>query len=49
MNWHTFFDFSTLASRDLVFVYVGVWLIQGSYLAWIAWNWRKVKTPSPRD
>ena len=49
MNWHTFFDFNTMASRHLVFVYAGVWLIQGSYLAWIAWNWRKVKTPSPRD
>lgn len=45
MNWHTFFDFSTMASRHLVFVYAGVWLIQGGYLAWIAWNWRQIKTP----
>ena len=45
MNWHTFFDLSTMASRHLVFVYAGVWLIQGGYLAWIAWNWRHVKNP----
>ena len=43
MTWHTFFDFSTMAHRHLVFVYTGVWLIQETYLAWIAWNWRNVK------
>ena len=45
MNWHSFFGFSTMASRHLVFAYVGVWVIQGGYLAWIAWNWRQIKTP----
>jgi hypothetical protein len=45
MNWHTFFDFSTMASRHLVSVYTGVWLVQGGYLAWVAWNWRNVKNP----
>ena len=27
MNWHTFFDFGTMASRHLVSVYTGVWLV----------------------
>jgi hypothetical protein len=47
MNWHSFFDFSTMASRHLVSVYTGVWLIQGAYLAWIIYNWRNTK--SSRD
>ena len=43
MTWRTFFDFSTMGHRHLVFVYVGVWIAQAGYLAWIAMNWRKVK------
>ncbi len=45
MTWNSFFDLSTMAHRHLVFVYAGVWAIQGSYLAWIAWNWRHTKSP----
>lgn len=43
MTWQTFFDFSTMGHRHLVFVYAGVWIAQGAYLAWIAMNWRKLK------
>ena len=43
MTWQTFFDFSTMGHRHLVFVYVGVWLVQAAYLGWVALNWRKVK------
>lgn len=42
MSWATFFDFSTMGHRHLVFVYVGVWLLQLGYLTWIALNWRKL-------
>ena len=41
MTWHTFFNFSTMAHRHIVFVYVGVWIVQIAYLTWIAMNWRK--------
>jgi len=39
MTWSTFLNFSTMSHRHLVFVYFGVWIVQGSYLAWITWNW----------
>jgi hypothetical protein len=45
MTWQSFFNFSTMAHRHLVFVYTGVWLVQGGYLAWIAWNWARTKDP----
>jgi len=41
MTWQTFFDFSTMGHRHLIFVYAGVWLVQLGYLTWIALNWRK--------
>jgi hypothetical protein len=43
MTWHSFLNFTTMAHRHLVFVYAGVWLVQGAYLAWIALNWAKIK------
>jgi hypothetical protein len=43
MTWSTFLNFSTMGHRHLVFVYFGVWIVQGSYLAWIAWNWFHTK------
>ncbi|MEI9979764.1 MAG: hypothetical protein WDN23_12375 [Edaphobacter sp.] len=43
MTWHSFFDFSTMGHRHIVFVYAGVWIAQGAYLAWIAWNWAHIK------
>ncbi|HTD97338.1 MAG TPA: hypothetical protein VK627_10415 [Edaphobacter sp.] len=45
MTWHTFFDFSTMSHRHLVFVYVGVWIVQGSYLAWMLRQWTRTKAP----
>jgi hypothetical protein len=45
MTWQSFFAFSTMGHRHLVIVYVGVWLIQGAYLGWIAWNWFHIKGP----
>jgi len=43
MTWQSFFNFSTMSHRHLVFVYFGVWFVQGGYLAWIAWNWAHTK------
>jgi hypothetical protein len=45
MTWHSFFDFSTMSHRHLVFVYAGVWALQVSYLTWIAWNWFHTRSP----
>ncbi len=39
MTWQTFFDFSTMAHRHLVFVYVGISVVQLGYVCWIAKNW----------
>jgi hypothetical protein len=33
---------STLDGRHLVFTYVGIILIQGGYVGWVAWNWLKL-------
>jgi hypothetical protein len=41
MTWKTFFDFSTMAHRHLVYVYVGVILLQAGYAGWIAKNWNQ--------
>jgi hypothetical protein len=43
MTWSAFLNFSTMGHRHLVFVYFGVWIIQGGYLAWIVWNWSRIK------
>jgi hypothetical protein len=45
MTWHTFFDMSTMEERHLVFSYATVLLLQGGYVAWIAWNWRALRKP----
>jgi hypothetical protein len=37
------FDFHTLEGRHLTFAYAAVVLIQGGYLAWIAFEWNKTK------
>lgn len=39
MTWQTFFDFSTMAHRHLVIVYVGVIAVQLGYAGLIARNW----------
>jgi len=41
MTWQTFFDFSTMAHRHLVFVYAGVLVVQLSYLGWLASAWSR--------
>ena len=43
MTWQSFFDFSTMGHRHLVFVYAGVLILQAGYLAWIGASWRKLK------
>lgn len=43
MTWQTFFDFSTMAHRHLVIVYVGVIAVQLSYAGWLARNWSKTQ------
>ena len=37
-----FDGFNTIEGRHLVFAYVGVLLIQGGYVAWMAIQWRKL-------
>jgi hypothetical protein len=41
MTWQTFFDFSTMGHRHLVFVYAGIIIVQLSYVGWIARNWAR--------
>jgi len=43
MNWRSFFDLSTMPHRHLLFAYLTVWVIQGGYFAWTAWNWVNVR------
>jgi hypothetical protein len=43
MTWHSLFNLSTMEHRHLLASYIAVWLIQGSYLTWIAWQWRHTK------
>jgi len=31
----------TMEAHHLVAVYVAVWLIQGGYAGWIAWQWTR--------
>jgi hypothetical protein len=45
MTWHSFFSMSTLESRHLVFAYATVLVIQGGYLAHVAWQWCQTKRP----
>ncbi len=34
----------SMAQRHLLYVYVAVWVIQGGYAAWVAWQlWRARK------
>jgi len=30
---------SSMEAHHLLYVYLSVWLIQGGYCAWIAWQW----------
>jgi len=31
----------SMEQRHLLYVYVAVWVIQGGYAAWVAWQWRR--------
>jgi hypothetical protein len=35
-----------MAARHLLYVYLSVWLIQGGYAAWIAWQWLRTRRDS---
>jgi len=37
---------SSMEARHLLYAYVAVWLIQGGYAAWIAWQWKHTRTIS---
>jgi hypothetical protein len=39
---------SSMEARHLLYAYVAVWLIQGGYAAWIAWQWFHTKRPAPQ-
>jgi len=43
MTWHSFFNFSTMAHRHLIFSYMIVLGIQGGYFAWIARTWLRMR------
>ncbi len=45
MTWHSFFSLSTMESRHLLASYAVVFLLQGGYFGWVAWNWRLSKKP----
>lgn len=37
----------TMEAHHLAAAYLTVWLIQGGYAAWIAWQWFHTKRPAP--
>jgi hypothetical protein len=43
----------SMEARHLLYAYVAVWLIQGGYAAWIAWQWTRAggsgRFSNPRD
>jgi len=47
MTWHSFFDLSTMHERHLVAAYAVAILLQGGYLARIAWSWTHPKPKTP--
>lgn len=32
---------SSMEARHLLYAYLSVWVIQGGYAGWIAWQWRR--------
>jgi hypothetical protein len=47
---------SSMEAHHLLYAYIAVWLIQGGYCAWVAWQWLQAKkdshgriTPSHED
>jgi hypothetical protein len=45
MNLSWIFN-GTMEAHHLVAVYVSVWLIQGGYAGWIAWQWMRTRKSS---
>jgi len=39
----------SLEQRHLLYVYVAVWVIQGGYAAWLAWQWRQASKAAQVD
>ena len=38
----------TMEQRHLLYVYVLVWVVQGGYASWVAWQWwRAGREPKP--
>jgi hypothetical protein len=37
---------NSLEAHHLLYAYISVWLIQGGYCAWVAWNWLHAKKDS---
>jgi hypothetical protein len=37
--------FDTVEARYLVYVYVGVWVVQGGYFGRIVWQWFHARKP----
>jgi len=42
-------NFETMEMRHLIYVYAGVWIVQGGYLGWIVWQWFHTKKPWVQD
>jgi hypothetical protein len=40
---------NSMSARHLLYAYCSVWLIQGGYCAWIAWQWMHAKKGSPTE
>jgi hypothetical protein len=45
MTWHTFFNLSTMEHRHLLAAYIVVWVCQGGYFGWTAWQWHRIGKP----
>jgi hypothetical protein len=48
MNWHWFFN-GTMQARHLAAAYLVVWVAQGGYAAWIAWQWKTLSAEEQRS
>ena len=40
---------SSLAAHHLLYAYLTVWIVQGGYCAWVAWQWKQTKPTSRPD
>ena len=37
--------FTTMQERHLVYAYALMWLLQGGYAGWVAWQWFHTRRP----